>query len=105
MTARKQKQPHRLNPPTEIYKTLVRELDRRRRALGLTHDQLCERAGIGQRHWATYLRPEASSGRIASWMTLQKLFVALYPAGFHISPNEDQLLSVVSSAIAEGGGQ
>jgi hypothetical protein len=87
----------RLNPVTPAYIELVQVLDQRRRGLGLSHEELCTSAGIGQRQWAKYLNPDASSGRVACWATLQRVFAALYPQGYslRIEPKADAMPIVV----------
>jgi hypothetical protein len=87
MVTRMSKQPTRprFNPVTPAYLSLVRALDRRRDALGLTHEQLCASSGIGARHWAKYLNPDSISGRVACWATLQKVIDVLYPHGFDVA--------------------
>ena len=85
MTAPTQK---RLNPVTPAYLALVQALDQRRQDLALSHEELCYRAGIGQRQWAKYVNPETVAGRVACWTTLQKIVAVVYPAGFLIFPKQ-----------------
>jgi transcriptional regulator with XRE-family HTH domain len=67
----------RCRPVPAGYLELVRVLDERRRARGLSHEELCRLAGIAARSWAKYLAPDAASGRIASKGTLDKVRAVL----------------------------
>lgn len=98
MPAPKQKRSARprFNPVTVTYLALVQQLEQRRRELGWSHLRLCDEANIGRGHWAHYLNPDRASGRVMVWATLDKVFGALYPHGFHIVPAERLRLATVS---------
>jgi hypothetical protein len=67
-----------------IYRAILLECERRRRALGIGMEVFSELAGLPERYYAKALHADARSGRQAEWQTLQAIIDALYPGGFDL---------------------
>jgi hypothetical protein len=77
MNHRKPRLTPRVAPVSPHYLERMRQLDEKRRAAGLTHEQLEERADIARGSWSKLLHPDNSSGRIASAKTMNKVLNVL----------------------------
>jgi hypothetical protein len=80
---------------TNIYRSLMLELERRRFALGLPQERFCEYAGLSDRYYAKALHADEPSGRQAQWSSVQALVDALFPHGFDLElrPKPGQVIS------------
>jgi hypothetical protein len=72
--------------------------DQHRCELGISMERMSRLMGSAERGWAKYLCPDAPSGRVACWATIQKAFNVLYPGGFavQINPADDRLPATAS---------
>jgi hypothetical protein len=81
---------NRVYSPGPLYRATLGALDVRRRQLGWTHAELEERIDIAERSWSKLLNPDARSGRIPRWFTLERAAAVLFPDGFQhqLSPRD-----------------
>jgi hypothetical protein len=80
---------------TALYRSVVLEIERQRIRLGISMDEVSDRAGVADRLYAKCLYPDApKSGRQSNWQTLQDIVDALFPEGFdvEIRPKKGQRL-------------
>ena len=63
---------------------MVVEMERRRRAIGLSMEAVSELAGTADRSYAKLITPESESGRLARWETLQLVLDVLFCDGFEL---------------------
>jgi hypothetical protein len=73
-----------MTTPTPIYLAIMVEVERRRMQVGISMDRISELAGNAERSYAKALYPDTSSGRCATWPTLQRIFDVLYCEGFEL---------------------
>jgi hypothetical protein len=87
---------------TPIYLSIVREFERRRRALGIAMWRLDEAAGGSSRYFAKMLYPETPSGRQSNWDIVQLYADALFPEGFSltIKPGKDGCLAASKHRVS-----
>ncbi|MFZ2157238.1 MAG: hypothetical protein WAV72_14110 [Bradyrhizobium sp.] len=67
-----------------LYRSIVLEIERRRLHLGVSMDELSDRAGVADRFYSKMLYPDTPSGRQARWSTLQEICDAIFPEGFDV---------------------
>ena len=80
--------PHMTEPRIKgvpIYLAIVREFERRRRALALPMWKVDEAAGGSSRYFAKMLYPATPSGRQSTWEIVQLYADALFPDGFSVT--------------------
>jgi hypothetical protein len=65
-----------------IYRAIVQQFERRRRALGLAMWKVDEAAGGTSRYYAHMLYPDTPNGRQSTWEIVQLYADALFPDGF-----------------------
>lgn len=70
---------------TPVYRAIVLELERRRIALGMSMERLSEVAGLADRAYAKMVHPEGRGGRVAQWLTLQRVVDVLFADGFDLA--------------------
>jgi hypothetical protein len=73
-----------MGSPTELYVSLIVELERRRRKLGLPMWKLDDLSGVQDGYYAKVLHVSAPSGRQAGWTILDYLTTALFPRGVRV---------------------
>jgi hypothetical protein len=67
-----------------FYRAVILEIERRRLALHLSMQELCDRAGVADYYWSKAVHANTPSGREARWSTLQDIVDAIYPAGYDV---------------------
>jgi hypothetical protein len=67
-----------------FYRAIVLEIERRRLALGISMDEVSDRAGIADRFYGKALHPNTPSGRQAKWETIQDIVDAIFPEGVDV---------------------
>jgi hypothetical protein len=70
--------------PTELYVSLMEQLDLRRRKLRMPMWKLDDLSGVNDGYFAKALHADAASGRQAGWRMLDYLVSALYPRGVRV---------------------
>jgi hypothetical protein len=91
---------------TSFYQSIVAELERRRRAVGIPMERMSDLAGTADRSYAKLLAPESASGRIGNWKTLQLVLDVLFPDGVEVRltplrPGAEPMNSGTRKAIIE----
>lgn len=74
----------RTQPCTPIYRAVMLEIERRRLALGISMEEVSDRAGVADRYFSKLLYADSPRGRQAQWSTIQELVDALFPEGVDI---------------------
>src|SRR4030088_1324649 len=69
---------------TNIYRSLMFEIERRRLALGFPMEKFSEFAGLSDRYYSKALFADEPSGRQAQWSTLEVMVQALFPHGYDL---------------------
>jgi len=69
---------------TNIYRSLMFEIERRRLALGFPIEKFSEFAGLSDRYYSKALFADEPSGRQAQWSTLEVMVQALFPHGYEL---------------------
>ena len=75
--------------PTPIYNAVILEVERRRQQVGISMDRMSELMGTAERSYAKMLYPHTSSGRCATWPTLQAAIQVLFPDGMRLRIDSD----------------
>ena len=68
-----------------IWLAIMGAMHERIKQLGMTMEEVDERAGFQERYTAKLLHPATSSGRVARWFFMQVLADTLFPNGFVIT--------------------
>jgi transcriptional regulator with XRE-family HTH domain len=67
-----------------FYMGVMLEIERRRLQLGLSMQEVCDRAGVADYYYSKALHASTPSGRQARWDTLQDIVDGLFPEGFDV---------------------
>lgn len=80
---------------TNIYRSIMLEIERRRHAVGFPMEKFSEYAGLPERYYSKALYPDTSSGRQAQWSTIEIIVQALFPHGYDvtITPRAGQIMT------------
>jgi hypothetical protein len=73
-----------MSAATNIYRSLMLEIEHRRLALGFPIEKFSEFAGLSDRYYPKALFADEPSGRQAQWSTLEVMVQALFPHGYDL---------------------
>jgi len=84
MTSKSAGNKDRVKPAEPLYRALMLEIERRRLALGISMEELSDRAGVADRYFPKMLYADSPRGRQATWTSIQEIVDALFPEGVDI---------------------
>jgi transcriptional regulator with XRE-family HTH domain len=67
-----------------FYMAVMLEIERRRLQLGVSMQEVCDRAGVADYYYSKALHASTPSGREARWSTLQDIIDAIFPSGYDV---------------------
>lgn len=84
---------------TQLYQAIMWEVRKHIFELGITMEQVDKVSGIPERYMGKILHPEESSGRQATWRTLQDVIDGIYPGGINLRIRPCAGMSEIKASI------